>query len=257
MSTLLLYNLFTLGLLLAAALTFAVIYVLLQRGKQPPTLRPMPAVESLRVLAERSIEEGREIHLALGSGGVTDATAAQTLVGLLVLERMAEQSQRASRTPILTTADPASQLLAADSLSGGRVERGWEARSYARFIAPHPAAYAAGTRGTMQRENLGLTAAVGYLGDEYLFLAAEQPNGGKAMYAPEIAATAHVETLPLVHLTARHPLLGEEIFALGAYLVQGPAHLASLILHDLGRILLLVAILAGVVVTSLRSLGLL
>lgn len=250
-------NLFPIGLMLIFAITFSVIYIRLQRGAPPPALRPLPAVEALRLMAERSIEEGRDIHLALGTGRLTDNTSAETMMGLLVLGHMAEQSQRASQAPIITTADPTSQLFAADRLSGGEAERAWQTRTYARFVAPQPAAYGAGTRGMMQRENLSLTAAVGYLGDEYLFLAADHPNGGDEMYRPEIAATAHVETLPLIHLTARYPLLGEEIFALGAYLTQRPSQLASLIVQDLGRVLLTVAILAGVILATVNSLGVL
>lgn len=245
------------GLLLIFSITFTVIYFRLQRGSPPPPLRPFPAVDSLRALSERSVEEGRKIHLAMGSGRLTDATAAESSMGLIVLNEIAEQARRAGQTPIVTTADPVSQLLASDTLSEGDAERAWETRVYAQFIAPQESIYGAGARGIIQREELGLTAAVGHLGDEYLFLAAEQPDGGQAMYAPEMAATAHVETLPLVHLTARHPLIGEEIFALGAYLNRGPAHLASVILQDMGRLVLLVVILLGALAASLRSLGLL
>lgn len=245
------YTLVTLGSLLTFTITFALLYFRFQRGAKKPTLRPLPAVDSLRLLAERSIEEGRDIHLALGSGKLTQETSAQTLMGILMLDEMAEQARRANQTLILTTADPASQLVATDSISRGEAGRGWETRTYARFIAPQPIAYGAGTRGMMQRENLSLTAAVGHFGDEYLMLASELPNGGQEMYAPEIAASARLETLPLIHLTARHPLLGEETFALGAYLTQSSAHLAGIVLQDVGRILLLVAILTGVLLKSI------
>jgi hypothetical protein len=247
-----LLNVMALGLMLSFIILFLIIYFRLQRSGQIPALRPLPGVQSLRILAERSIEEGRAMHLALGTGRLTDSTTAATLMGLIVLDDMAEQSLRTNQLPIVTTADPVSQLLASDSLSRGVPERVWRTRTFARFVAPQPSAYGAGTRGMMQRENLGLTAAIGYLGDEYLFLAAEQPNGGEPMYAPDVAATTHLETLPLIHLTARTPLLGEEIFALGAYISQWPSHLASVLLQDVGRIVVLLAIIVGVI---LRTIG--
>nr|MBA3530550.1 hypothetical protein [Ardenticatenales bacterium] len=48
------------------------------------------------------------------------------------------------------------------------------------------------------------------------------------------------------------PLIGEEIFALGAYIGQWPSHLASVLLQDVGRIVVLLAIMVGVV---LRTVG--
>lgn len=102
----------------------------------------------------------------------------------------------------------------------------------------------------MQRERLGLTATIGDFGDEYLFLAAAEPSGGEPMYSPEMVATARIETLPLVELTARHALLGEEIFALGAYLERWPSHLASLQMQDVARVLVILAILIGLLLRT-------
>lgn len=245
-------SIIALGVMLAFIVLFFIIYVRLRRGGQHPSLRPLPGVESLRLLAERSIEEGREMHLALGTGRVTDSTTATTLMGLLLLDEMAEQAVRTNQIPIVTTADAPSQLLAADILSRGQVERAWDTRPFARFVAPHASAYGAGTRGMMQRETLGLTAIIGHMGDEYLFLAAAQPDGGSTVYAPDVAGTTHIETLPLIHLTARTPLIGEEIFALGAYIGQWPSHLASVLLQDVARIVLLLVIVVGVI---LRTIG--
>jgi hypothetical protein len=251
------YSLFTVSILFTFMVTYTLIYFHFRRGANAPFLRPLPAVDSLNALAARSIEEGREIHLALGSGGIVDSTAAETLMGILIVDEMGEQARRAHQTLIISTADAVSQLVAADNLSRGEASLGWQTRTYTRFIAPQPVAYGAGTRGMMQRENLTLTAAVGHWGDEYLLLAAPSvANGEYEMYSPEIAATARLETLPLIHLTARHPLLGEEIFALGAYLTRTPAHLAGIILQDVGRVVLVVAILAGVIISSLVSMEL-
>jgi len=50
-----------------------------------------------------------------------------------------------------------------------------------------------------------------------------------------------------MQLTADHTLVGEEVFAAGAYLSHWPAHLASLVLEDFVRLLIVGVILAGVI----------
>jgi hypothetical protein len=241
------------GLLLAFMVVFAVAYLRLRRGARVPRLRPLPGAQTLPALAERALEEGRPVHLALGTGQVTHETSAETLMALVALDHMAASATRTGRIPVVTTADPAAHLLAADILAQGEPVRAWHARNQARFIAPDSAAYGAGTRGLIQREDLRLTAAIGYLGDEYLFLAAPAPGGGEAVAPPEVAATTRLESLPLLHLTVRKPLLGEETFALGAYLARLPADMAGVLLQDVARVVLVLAIVAGVI---LRSIGL-
>lgn len=241
-------------LLLVLAFTFLAIYVRLQRGGALPVVRPLSAVEALQTMTERAIEEGRATHVALGTGTLSGERVVETIVGLTVSEHLADQARRANQIPIVTTADPTTQLVASDIVNhdAPAVEN---ARDYARFIAPQPLAYGAGTRGTMQREQLGLTAVVGDVGDEYLYLAATHPNGGTPFYPPELTATTRIETQPLAHIAARNPLIGEETFAFGAYIGNEPSHWASVILQDITRIVLAVLILIGVVAATLSAIG--
>ncbi|HEX8680731.1 MAG TPA: DUF6754 domain-containing protein [Ardenticatenaceae bacterium] len=245
-----LYSLVALASLLTFAIAFLLIYLRIERGGRAPTLRPLTGIASLRAVADQAIEEGQALHLALGSGSLSDLTAAETAMGLVVLDSIAEQANRTGQSAIVTTADPVSQLLAADQLRQQQAGRGENPLTGARFVAPQPAAYGAGTRGMMQRERLGVSVLVGHFGEEYLFLAEERPGGSLPIHQPELAATAQVETLPLVYLTAKRPVLGEEIFALGAYLTRWPSHLAGVVLQDLGRIIVIVAIVVGIVLRA-------
>lgn len=242
-------DLLPLALLLSLGIVFTLAYLRIERGGNAPPLRPLAQLPSLRTLTEEAVEEGRTLHLALGSGRLGEASAPQMLMGIVLLDEMVEQGLPFDKAPLVTTADPASQLLAADNLQRVAPER----REKARFLAPQSAAYGAAARGLIQREPLSRSLVAGHLGDEYLFLAAQAPDGGNPHAAPLIAATARLETLPLLPLTARHALLGEELFALGAYLGRWPGHLAGVLLQDVARVLLVLGILAGVL---LRSLGL-
>jgi hypothetical protein len=66
-----------------------------------------------------------------------------------------------------------------------------------------------------------------------------------------VAGTTRLETLPLVHLSARTPLLGEELFAYGAYLGNSAQHWASVVVQDAGRVLLILLILVGAAAVTL------
>jgi hypothetical protein len=61
---------------------------------------------------------------------------------------------------------------------------------------------------------------------------------------------AHAQAL--LYATADHPLVGEEVFAGGAYLKAGIFRDASLRAQDVVRVLVVLAILIG---TALRTLG--
>lgn len=242
-------ELLPIALLLSLGIVFTLAYLRIERGGSAPPLRPLADLPSLRALTEQAVEEGRTLHLALGTGRLSEASAAETLMGIVLLDELVEQGVPFDRGPLVTTGDASSQLLAADNLQRVGPERG----DKARFLAPQSAAYAAAARGLIQREPLPHTLVAGHLGDEYLFLAADVPNGGEPQPAPLVAATARLETLPFLPLTARQALLGEELFALGAYLGRWPGHLAGVLLQDVARVLLVLAILTGVL---LRSLGL-
>jgi len=57
--------------------------------------------------------------------------------------------------------------------------------------------------------------------------------------------TDDVQSQALLYATAAHPLIGEEIFAGGAYLRRDRAHLASLRVQDAMRLILILGILLG------------
>jgi hypothetical protein len=60
-----------------------------------------------------------------------------------------------------------------------------------------------------------------------------------------------VDVQPFMAATADHVLLGEEMFAAGAYLSGDPDQVASLRAQDVLRVAMAVAIVVGVVVKTL------
>jgi hypothetical protein len=55
------------------------------------------------------------------------------------------------------------------------------------------------------------------------------------------------QTLPFVLASTDQPLIGEEMYAAGAYLASLPTHVGSLVAQDWLRVLIVLAIVIGVI----------
>jgi hypothetical protein len=104
-----------------------------------------------------------------------------------------------------------------------------------------PFAYAAGAISSVKEESVSANLLVGHFGPEVVLLtdAAEQEN------AYTIAASNAPTAQAVLYATAEDPLIGEELFAGGAYLQAGPFHQASLRAQDVLRWILVVILLGG------------
>jgi hypothetical protein len=218
------------------------------RGKMAD-VRLIPGFRLLRAAAQGAIETGRPVHVGLGRGAIWGAGAADSLAGLEVLESVAAQTAPLGSPPIVTTGDATLLPLAEDAVRRAcRRPPAGVARpaSDVRWLSPTPAAYAAGVAGVLADENVQLNAMVGAFGDEYLLLA----EAGIRCQGCQVGGASDPAVLPFVYATSDEALLGEEIYAAGAYLSGKPWHLASLWAQDLVRWIVVLAIL-GVVLANM------
>jgi len=79
---------------------------------------------------------------------------------------------------------------------------------------------------------------IGNFGDEYLLMG----EVGATKGISQIGGATNPQTLPFVFASADQVLIGEEIFAGGAYLASLPAHIGSLVAQDVMRLLGVVVI---------------
>ncbi len=238
----------TILLLLFVALLF--LFIGRVRIGHEPMLRRISAFEALKGFTGRAVETGRPLHLSLGMGGVANETTADTLAGLSVLNYLAEQAAVTGVHPTVSMADPTAMLVAQNALKaahGGDVQRTEAAYRNVRWIAPQPAAYAAGVMSLLNVDNVETNVMVGSFGDEYLLMGEAAVRQGTL----HIGGTSDPNTLPFIYASAQETLLGEEIYAAGAYLQKQPAHLGSLLAQDTMRWIVALIILVGVVMASL------
>ena len=206
-------------------------------------LRAIPAFDTLGRRLRRAIEGGRAVHVALGWGGIAGTTTADSLAGIEMLRSVAAQMAPVGQTPIVTVADatllPLAQTAVCHPYQQSQGGLGRPAPD-TRWLAPAPAAYAGGVMGILGSENVGVATLVGSFGDEYLLLG----EAGVRHHVEQVGGTSDPTVLPFVAATANESLLGEEIYAAGAYLAHKPWHLASLWAQDTVRWLIAFAVLA-------------
>lgn len=216
------------------------------RNKPGPYLREIPAFSRLRKAVGLAVEAGTRLHVSIGNGPLTGLQGASTLIGLNVLGRIARAASISDRPPIATSGDGSLTILAQDTLRGAYQTLGAEGQyqhTSGRLTGLTPFSYAAGAIPVIRDEQVSANVLIGHFGSEVALIndAAEQ---SKSM---TIAGTDSLPGQAVMYATAQEPLIGEEVFAGGAYLGSGPIHEASLRTQDLLRILVVLFIIASAV----------
>lgn len=235
--------------LLLAFLAFVLLFHRLARLGKAPTLRPIPAYGDLDHLLEGAMENGRAVHVSLGTQGIGRAATADTLAGLEVLEHLVEKLAGVGIPLTISVADPTLLPVAQDILRQmyGRLgyPEGYNPHQV-QFLAPDAVAYSAAAMGLLARENVGINILIGSFGEEFLLLGESAAQRGII----QVGGTSSPQILPLVQVSMDRPLLGEEIYAAGAYLSSKPSHLASLWVQDWLRMAIVLAIFLGALILT-------
>jgi hypothetical protein len=231
-----------LGLLgLAAFLLLVFTYL---RRKTPAVFRRIEAYERLNRAVGLAVENGTRLHISLGRGNFFTARGGSALAGLALLRRIAERTSVSDRPPLATSGDAVLAILSQDTMLSGYRAAGAEEQyrfSTGRLTGLAPFSYAAGTMPIVRDENVSASVVIGDLGAEAALVAESSDREGTSL----IAASDNLSAQAVFYASAQEPLIGEELFAGGAYTGAGPTHEASLNVQDILRWLVIVAILAG------------
>ena len=216
----------------------------------PTTLRPLPAFDELRRAIERAVEAGQRVHLSLGTGTLIGSDSGPALAGLTAMSQTAEVTLESDRPVVVSSGDGAVAAASQDALRGtlGRLGASDRFRwTSARMLGPTPFSYVATLPGMLESEKVSVHVLLGHFGSEGA-LAADM---GARQHSFVLAGTDAVPTQALFFATADQPLIGEEAFAAGAYLGAGGMHRASLRVQDLLRVVLVVVIVVGALLSTL------
>ncbi len=237
------------GILLLAIVLLVLLTLL--RSKLPTALRQIEAYDRLTRSIGLAVENGTRLHISLGRGSLFTTRGASALAGLAMLRKLTERTSLSDRPPIVTSGDASLAILSQDTLqSGYRAARAEEQYRYStgRLTGLTPFSYAAGTIPVTRDENVSANVFLGDYGSESALMtdAAERQN------STIIAASDSLSAQSVFYASAQDPLIGEELFAAGAYVGAGAVHEASLTVQDVLRWLIILAILIG---SGLKFLG--
>lgn len=118
-----------------------------------------------------------------------------------------------------------------------------------RFLSSEQFAYASGYMGLMHRENVGAAFLFGSFAAESLILA----EAGQQVGANQIAGSISPEQVPFFITSCDYTLIGEEIYAAGAYLSDDPIQKRSLRGQDFSKLTILLIILIGIALNTTSS----
>lgn len=225
-----------------------------RKNARPRTLRPIAAYQSLPATVGTAVETGRRLHFSLGTGSVGDADTAATLAGITVLDQISAAAAVSDRPPIVTTADGAAMLLAQDTLRAVYTRQNALARydpESAQVVGLSPAAWGAAQTTLARDEAVAGAVLLGAVAEEAALLT----EGGQRAGVTTLAGSDNVQAQAVLFAAADHPVVGEDLFAGGAYVGGAPAHRASLLAQDIVRVGVVIAILAGVIWRTVLSLG--
>jgi len=116
-----------------------------------------------------------------------------------------------------------------------------------RFISSEQFAFCAGTNGIMYRQKPATNIYLGRFFAESLILA----ETGYVNRAIQIAGTAEATQLPFFIAACDYTLIGEELFAVSAYLSGDPRLVSSLKASDAIKLVIVSVLALGVLAVSL------
>jgi hypothetical protein len=239
--------------LILVLITAALVLTLTVRQKripQVPVFRRIAAFNKFKNAVNSSVEDGTRIHVSLGNASLTQPSSASAFVSLTALRRIGQLSSAGDNPPIATSGDSVLAILSQDTLH--QVARETHTKelydpTHGALAGVTPLAYVSGALEQMQDPEIKTNVLIGNYGSEIGFLSSVSEENG----AYTLAASDSLPAQAVLYATTEEPLIGEELFALPAYLHSSPVHSASLQVQDLLRGLVVLVILGGAILKLL------
>lgn len=237
------FNTGRLSVFLAIVLFLAAMMWFISRAQAGEQLfvRRIPGIDAIEEAIGRATEMGRSV---LYVPGINDIDDIQTMASLNILESVAKMTARYETPIIVPTNYPIVMTLAQEMVKNGYVAAGrpdgYDPNSV-RYVTTEQFAYVAAITGIMLRDKPAANIYLGSFYAESLLLA----ETGFSTKAIQIAGTAQVAQLPFFVVACDYTLIGEELYAAGAYLSREPRLLGSLKASDLMKVALIAIIVVG------------
>jgi hypothetical protein len=212
-------------------------------------LRDIPAYYRLSGAIEVAVEDGSRIHISIGRGDILSPQGAAAMVGLSMLRKITTVASDSDHPPLASTGDGMLGILARDTIYSSfralDLTTGFKP-SMGRVTGLTPFSFASGVMPLVFDETVSTNLMIGNFGSE----AALITSAGERSQARTIAGTDNLPGQAIMYASTQDPVVGEELYAGGAYLDVGEMHEASLHAQDIARWV----IIGAIVISSLSGL---
>ncbi len=209
-------------------------------------IRRIPGIDAIEEGIGRATEMGRPV---LYVPGIDELQDIQTIASVLILGQVSKTVAEYQSDIIVSCSVPIVREVADEVVKAGFYQAGFpEAYNPAntRFISSEQFAFCAGTNGIMLREKPATNIYLGRFFAESLILA----ETGFVNRSIQIAGTAEATQLPFFIAACDYTLIGEELFAVSAYLSKDPRLVSSLKASDWVKVFLVFSLLLGTLLAT-------
>jgi hypothetical protein len=221
-------------------------YISLARRKEL-YIRRIGGLEALDEALGRATEMGKSV---LFIHGLRDMSQISTIAAVNILGRVAKRTAEYDTALRVVAPDPVVMSVSQETVQTSYFEAGRPDAfnpDHVFVAGTEQFSYAAAVEGIMVRERPAAHIMMGYFYAESLLLA----ETGATTGAIQIAGTDAFTQLPFFVTTCDYTLMGEELYAASAYLSREPKLLGSLKGQDVGKAILIVVIVLGVLLATL------
>ncbi len=216
-----------------------------RQGKEMK-IRRIPGIDAIEEGVGRATEMGKSV---LYVPGIDDLTDIQTIASMLVLGEVSKTIAEYQTDVIVSCCVPIVREVADEVVKAGFYRAGHPDAynpTSVRFISSEQFAFCAGTNGIMYRQKPATNIYLGRFFAESLILA----ETGFVNKAIQIAGTAEATQLPFFIAACDYTLIGEELFAVSAYLSKDPRLVSSLKASDWIKVLIVILLAFGVILMT-------
>ncbi len=243
---------FYLGTAMAMAAALVVYTAQARRRGADMYIRRIAGVDAIEEAVGRSTEMGRPVLYVTGTEDIVNI---QTIASLLVLGHVAKVTAEYDTDIKVANCYPITMAVAEEIVRQGYTDAGRpdaHKPENVMFISSEQFAFAAGINGIILRDRPATNIYLGRFFAESLILA----ETGYVTKAIQIAGTAEVTQLPFFIAACDYTIIGEELYAIGAYLSREPRLLAMLKATDLLKLGLIALIAVGAITATVFGLDL-
>ncbi len=209
-------------------------------------IRRIPGIDAIEEGIGRATEMGKPI---LYVPGIDELQDIQTIASMLILGQVSQKVAEYQSDIIVSCCIPIVREVADEVVRSGYYQAGfpdaYNPRN-TRFISSEQFAFCAGTNGIIYREQPATNIYLGRFFAESLILA----ETGFVNKSIQIAGTAEATQLPFFIAACDYTLIGEELFAVSAYLSKDPRLVSSLKASDWVKLFVVISLLVGTVLAT-------